>query len=295
MKDFKPLLGYTVDDINKLTFPVWASPKLDGIRAVNLGTGQLLSRNLKPIPNKHIQKLFGGMEYAGFDGELIVGEPTATDCYNVTSSGVMSVEGEPEVRYFVFDDVTEPTAAYTQRKSYILRKLQTRSLRVVHLDSIMIIDAPTLLVYEEDCLAKGYEGIMVRQNVPYKMGRSTAKVGELGKVKRFVDGEALVVGFEELMKNTNEKTLDNLGHSTRSSHNEGMVGQGTLGALIVQDLVTGVQFKIGSGFNQKQRQEIWDKRDLAEKLLAKYKHFPIGAVDKPRFPIFLAFRDKIDV
>ena len=294
-KLFKPLLGYSVDDMASLKFPVLASPKLDGIRALNLGDG-LVSRNLKPIPNAHAQALFGGKEYEGLDGELIVGDPTATNCYQATSSGVMSRDGEPEVSFYVFDRTDMPEADYCERLLALRGLGKYPKRNTVLVEQVLIIDAESLLDYEEKCLALGYEGIMVRNpDAKYKLGRSTAKAGELGKVKRFVDSEAEIIGFQELTKNTNEKTKDNLGHSERSSHKENMIPMGTLGALLARDLVSGVEFNIGSGFTLVQRQEIWDNRDTWISKIAKYKSFPIGVKDAPRFPIYLGVRDRIDL
>lgn len=295
MAAFKPLLGYTVEDMNKLKYPVLASPKLDGIRALNLGNG-LVSRNLKLIPNDHIQSLFGGKEYEGFDGELIIGSPTAPNCYQVTNSGVMSKEGEPDVTYYVFDRTDIPLADYSDRLLALRGLDEYPKCQTKLVDHALIIDSDSLLAYEESCLAEGYEGIMVRNPAaPYKFGRSTATKGELGKVKRFIDSEAEVIGMQELTKNTNQKTVDNLGHSERSSHKENMVPQRTLGALIVKDLKTGVQFNIGSGFTAAQRQEIWDLGAAYMGTIVKYKSFPIGVKDLPRFPIFLGTRDRIDI
>ena len=79
-----------------LSYPLLASPKLDGVRALIIN-GIVMSRSFKPIPNAHVQELFGRPEYNGLDGELIVGAPTDKDVYRNTTSGVMSQAGEPDV------------------------------------------------------------------------------------------------------------------------------------------------------------------------------------------------------
>ena len=58
---------------------------------------------------------------------------------------------------------------------------------------------------------------------------------------------------------------------------------------------TGVEFSIGSGFTEEQRREIWNKKVELIGSIVKYKYFEVGVKDKPRFPIFLAFRDKKDM
>jgi len=112
------------------------------------------------------------------------------------------------------------------------------------------------------------------------------------KLKRFIDGEAKVVGFEEEMYNGNIAETNELGRTKRSTAKAGLSGKGSLGALVVQDCVTGIEFSVGSGFDAATRQSLWDIRDsgLLGKII-KYKHFPIGVKIAPRHPIFLGFRN----
>jgi len=100
MKQFKPMLASECTDLHKLQLPVYISRKLDGIRT--LSTDQFVSRSLKPIRNKYIQSLFKP-EFYGLDGELIVGDPGAKNVFQVSSSGIMSSDGEPDAKYYVFD------------------------------------------------------------------------------------------------------------------------------------------------------------------------------------------------
>ena len=93
---------------------MYCSTKLDGIRAVVIDS-IVYSRSLKPIRNKYVQHLFGKEEYNGFDGELIVGDVYAKDVFQKTTSGVMSEEGTPNVKFYVFDDFSEPTFTYKER------------------------------------------------------------------------------------------------------------------------------------------------------------------------------------
>jgi DNA ligase-1 len=106
-QNFKPLLASEAD-LSKVKYPCLVSPKLDGIRALVLD-GKLVSRNLKPIPNAYVRETIE--RYAdileGFDGEPVVGSPTAENCFNMSSSGIMSREGEPDFKFYVFDRVGE--------------------------------------------------------------------------------------------------------------------------------------------------------------------------------------------
>lgn len=285
---FKPMLA-TDADLQKLVFPLLASAKLDGVRAVVRG-GVVYSRSNKPIPNKAVQAKFSAYEH--FDGELIYGDPTSKTCYRDTVSVVMSHDKPADdIWFFVFDHVQNPTYTYVARMSK--RKVGLRNVVAHTQKNCASLD--DVLAYEAECLEEGYEGLILRDpNAPYKNGRSTVNEGYLLKLKRFRDDEAVIIGFEERMHNGNEAQTNELGRTKRSSHKSGKSGRGDLGALILQR-PDGVQFNCGTGFDDGLRQDIWDNQRKYLNQIVKYKHFEIGAKDLPRHPVFLGFRDKIDL
>ena len=288
MSIFKPMLA-TDADLNNLRFPLLASTKLDGIRAV-VRDGIVYSRSNKPIPNKYVQQLFS--EYEFFDGELIVGEPTSKTVYRDTVSGVMSEDGEPAVSFYVFDHVEFPTHAYTVRTQYI--EFDRYDIIVRH-GQVLTHNLDELLIHEQTALAAGYEGLILRDPAaPYKMGRSTAREQYLLKLKRFVDAEAVVIGFEERMHNGNEATISELGRTKRSSHKANKSGRGDLGALVCRT-AEGIEFNIGTGFTDSERQRIWDSPDHFLGKYVKFKYFPVGVKEAPRHPVFLGWRDVRDM
>lgn len=273
-------------NLKTLKFPVLASPKLDGVRAL-VCDGVLLSRSLKPIPNRHVQIMFGHPELEGLDGELILGDPTHPEAYRRTVSAVMSIDGEPDVTFHVFDrwDRDYPYTEITL--SYGL---------TIPVCSKLIRTMEELEEYEVALLDKGYEGVILRDpQSPYKFGRSTVKEGYLLKLKRFSDSEAEIIDFEELMHNQNGATINETGHTERSTKQYGLLPAGTLGALIVRDIHSGVEFKIGTGFTAAERQKFWNLRATLRGALVKYQYFPTGSKEKPRFPSFQGFRNRIDL
>lgn len=292
LKPFKPLLAVEAD-LSTLRFPLYASPKLDGIRTL-IRSGNAVSRNLKSIPNDFIRDALES--YAdvleGFDGELIVGDVTASDCFNKTSSGVMSFSGTPNFNYYVFDEVCD--GSYFDR--WIDSDLDQLPSFVMVVAQHLIHNLDELMTIEQHYVSLGYEGIMTRSpDGEYKQGRSTAKEQILLKIKRFTDTEAEIVGFEERMKNGNEATTNILGHSERSSHKANMIPMNTLGAIICKHPDFEETFKIGTGFDDEQRKEIWDNQEKYIYELAKFKYQPAGMMDKPRFPVFLGMRDISDL
>lgn len=288
----KPMLA-AATDAQRLTYPLLLSPKLDGVRCLIID-GVAMSRSLKPIPNKHVQHLFGRPELNGLDGELIVGDASAEDVYTQTTSGVMSIEGRPDVSYWVFDDFTED-GGFARRFHTACRRIK-KQMACEDVPHHTVNNQAELLKYEQDYLELGYEGIMLRcPDGPYKQGRSTAREEFLLKLKRFVDAEAKIIGFTEQQTNTNEAVRNELGHLERSSKKAGMRGAQVLGAFMVKDLKTGVEFEIGTGFTAAQRENFWKRGDNLIGKFVKYKSQPVGVKDKPRFPVFLGFRDPKDM
>ena len=298
MTNLKPMLAETVKDTSKLSYPVIASPKLDGIRCL-IKDGVALSRSLKPIPNKSVQEWANLHRDAlqGFDGELIVGDH-GPSVFNRTTRGVMSEDGDPAFVFWCFDRWDQANLPYRERMHKVREVyIGTRCPGRFKLIPSKLCNNPAeLLEFEEDCLDRGFEGAMVRKpDAPYKYGRSTLKEGYLLKVKRFTDAEAKIIGFEERMHNENEATKDALGHTERSTHKAGMKPAGDLGAFIVRDLRTEMSFNIGTGFTAEQRKTYWSTRNKLMNKIVKYKHFEQGAVDLPRFPVFIGFRDPEDM
>jgi DNA ligase 1 len=291
----KPLLAATIEDTTTLQWPLLVSAKLDGIRALVID-GVVMSRSLKPIRNKFVQSRFGKPQYDGFDGELIVGPPNAEDVYRTTNSGVMSEEGEPDVKFYVFDRFDMPEVPYKGRLDSLGITDDDEVKRgLVKLEQWTVTSEEELLGIESAILNAGYEGLMLRKaDAPYKFGRSTLKEMTLGKLKRFSDAEYRIVGFVERFHNSNAATRNELGYIERSSHKENLIGRGDLGALILET-DDGQRFNCGTGFTDALRAEIWAQRDAYLGKFAKVKSFMVGVKDLPRFPVWVCLRDPLDL
>jgi DNA ligase-1 len=294
----KVMLAGKISDVDKLYYPVLASLKLDGVRAF-IHQGKVMARSFKPIPNIHVQALFSGLP-EGFDGELILGDPTAPNAYRKTMSAVMSDDkvAGTAVDFHVFDRMGSGhsfSARFAHVKDYC-HDYSLPHVKVVEQRPIWTPEA--LLAMETEALDAGYEGLIVRDpHSLYKHGRSTEKEGILLKLKRFVDSEAIVLGTEELMHNGNEATINELGHTHRSTAQAGKTGLHSLGKFCVRDMTTGVEFEIGTGkgLTRVLRDELWQDRDSLVGRIVKYKHFPTGSKDKPRHPVWLGWRDPLDM
>lgn len=295
---FKPLLASEVEDVNQIVFPVLVSPKLDGIRAL-VRHGQLLTRSLKPVPNFYTQEMFryfGADDGCLPDGELIVGHPTAKDVWNKTSSGVMSREGYPDVTYHVFDFHNANHWTFSERFERLSKFVEEKGHPSVKLVKHTRVDTVEELMTVEDTYVRmGYEGLMIRSMTGrYKYGRSTAREGILLKLKRFDDFEAEIIGFKEKMHNANEAKTNAIGATERSSNKENLIPTGTLGAFICKGAGPVGEFDVGSGYTAGQRIDFWNTRSSLIGKIVKVKYQGLTIDDKPRFPIFLGFRDRRD-
>lgn len=288
----KPMLAATLkspEDIKEWS-SILVSPKLDGIRAI-VKNGIVLSRSLKPIPNRYVQDMFGHLE--NLDGELIVGEPTGPTAYRDTMSGVMSRDGQPDVRFWVFD--YQAPGTFEERYHEIAKfGLAFDNVPLVQLNTAT--SAQHFKEVYESYLEQGYEGIMLRSRfAPYKHGRSTLREGSLIKYKPIEDAEATIVGFTERMHNANEATINELGYTARSGHQANMVPMGTLGALVCEAPQWTERFQMGTGFDDSLRAWVWENRTSMLGRLVKFSYLPYGIKDRPRHPVFKGFRDSIDL
>ena len=286
----RPMLGVNVD-LDKLQFPVYASTKLDGVRAI-VDNGVVYSRTGKPIPNKEVQKRFSN--YHGLDGELIVGNPTDKNVYKHTVSGVMTKEGIPNVIFNVFD-IWNSKENYYSRDKELFKYNNIPYINIVN--QHLITNIKELEEYELKVLSQGYEGVMIRKpDTLYKNGRSTIKSGELLKLKRFSDSEGIIKYCLPLMHNNNEAIIDELGYTSRSTCKDNKIADEMLGSFVVEDLKNpNMIFNIGSGFTKQERIDYWNKREELIGKIITYKYFTVGMQNLPRFPIFKGFRDRIDI
>jgi DNA ligase-1 len=281
---FQPMLASAIE-LDKLKYPVYCSPKYDGIRCV-IREGVGLSRKLKPIPNEYISKKLKECP-DDLDGELIVRGKS----FNEIQSAVMSEDGEPtKFEYHVFDIISD--------KPYLERIEMLKSIKLPDFCKKVLPhkfeNEEDMLEYERECVEDWeFEGIMIRSPTgPYKYGRSTVKQGYLLKLKRFEDAEATIVGFDEMMHNENEKKKDELGHSKRSSKKAGMVPAGVLGSFVVRDGER--EFRVSTGMTHEDRATYWTNRHAMLGQLVKYRFQESGAKNLPRFPVFLGIRHPDD-
>lgn len=287
----KPLLAVDAGDLTKLRYPLLASYKMDGIRALITAEGPR-TRSLKPVPNHHIYAMLDTLP-RGLDGEIGVMVDGRLN-FRATTSAVMRQSGDPEFRFFVFDKFDAP-GGYDQRLERVQRLMPTLPPWV---ELLVQSEVNSVLEVEErfaKALDHGYEGLILRRSdAPYKHGRSTLNEHILLKVKPWTDAEAKVIEVLPEFENTNEKQTNELGRTKRSTAKAGLVQKQQMGKLVVQSKEWPRSFEIGTGFDHATKKQIWQDRENIVGQLAKFSYVTVGGYDVPRHCVFLGFRDARD-
>lgn len=286
----------TDEELNKLIYPLVGSPKLDGFRCTVIN-GCPTTSSMKPFQNRFICEEFSNYPWlSGLDGEIIVGSPTSPDVFHNTSGPVRRFDGEPDFKFYVFDDFSNKDSSYEER--WLLKNDIFDWSRIVVLEQCLLKCPDDVLAYEKEILSLGYEGVMIRSlSERYKEGRCTFRDMNIFKRKPFVECEAVIIGFEEAMENQNEQEVNELGLSKRSHKKENLIPKGTLGAFILKSPLWEKSFSAapGRGFTADTKLLIWLQRDNYIGLSATVKYQLYGSRERPRMPSVIKLRPLWDL
>ncbi len=287
MKGFRPMLAAELNEsaikIYLEKSPLLISPKVDGIRGTVLN-GAVYSRSGKLLPNLQLQRMFGRYEH--LDGEFVATEPNHPLVYKKAFTGCMKKDAETDLHFWVFDHVQEQNIPYVDR----FAKFQAQSTDRVHvLPQRLIHTFDQLLEIEENLLAEGFEGAMVRTPTGHYLNNRARGV-DLMKIKRVVEVELPILDILEGEENTNEAFIDELGYTKRSTAKEGKVPNGRAGKFVCPWEDT--TFKVSPGtFTHDELAEILrNKEKYIGKYLLKVHLMGYGTDARPRQPRAHGFR-----
>lgn len=298
----EPMLAAEFEE-SKILVPAYIQPKWDGWRLLAYNS-QPLSRTFKAMKNPYVQGFYKefGPYLNGLDGEALVGDPEKGEIRNCAALNAHT--GEPDFTWMVFDSWAHQDLPYDDRLEIVKEQLKRipaeAKRRVMLCETELVTDVSRVWELEEKYLLRGLEGAIYRKrDGKYKWGRSTANQGYLIKIKRFVDGEAEVIGFNEKYSNQNEPQQSLTGHQVRSSHKANKIPLGTLGSLQCRDLQDpSIEFACRGRIDDALAQEIWNNQAKYLKAKIKFKRQAQGGYDSHRIPIFqefISFRDPIDM
>ena len=277
---FEIMLGSKAD-LNKLSKgDKFVTEKHDGCRCfIQIRNGKII---MKSRQNKIFEGLIDiensikelGLNNICLDGELLAIDSNYENVYKDTMKIVSTKEKKKYgVKYMIFDilsidefDNKKGVLKYSERRKILDNIKQNEFINITPIlyhgtDNDKVLEVLSI------CRANGAEGAMVNLDKPYEFKRSKT----LLKLKVMNSCDLKIIGFEE---------------------GDGKF-KNTLGSLLCD--YKGYILGVGSGFNDKQREEIWSNQDKYLGRIAEIQYFEEtnnedGGLSL-RFPVFKFIRE----
>jgi DNA ligase 1 len=201
----EPMLAHKFrDHSDKIKFPAFVQPKLDGIRCIAIienGVATLWSRTRKPITGvphiiKDLETKFPDANII-FDGELY--NHSYKNRFEEIVSFVKQVTpkaGHEVVEYHIYD-IVDTTKTFKQRQEWLVtnrKNIESNTpmlLSLVHTHEVE--DDDVLMYWFTSWRMEGYEGAMVRNSKSMYEGKRSYG---LQKIKEFDDDEFKITGVK---------------------------------------------------------------------------------------------------
>lgn len=257
---------------DKIKYPAFAQPKLDGHRCIGTiedGSPSMWSRTRKPIKSlPHIVDVLMNIDSATLDGELY-NHDYREKFEELTSFIRQQSEPKPGhevVEYHIYDLAMEGTfeGRLDALNELFLAIGEDGPLKMV--ETIKVRDEDALMEAFEHFTKQGYEGAMVRNAEGLYVNKRSY---DLQKVKEFADSEFKVVGVEE--------------------------GRGKLAgkAIFVCEMDGGQTFsaKMMGKLDDLEKYVKKPKLAIGKRLTVKYQGLTKNGL--PRFPVAVRFREDL--
>jgi len=267
---FKPMLAHDYNDYkDKIKFPIYSQPKLDGIRCIVRVDG-MWSRNGKQIISaphiyESLKPLFEANPDLILDGELYAEKDVADfntiiSCVRKTKPTTADLETSKKIQYWIYDMPSEEDIFFER-----MLKLNRMELPecCVTVDTHIMYKENDISIYYKAYMKQGYEGQMLRTNSYYENKRSKS----LLKHKSFVDAEFKILGVEE----------------GKGNH------AGKVGRLNFE--INGKPFDAAVNGDWEYIERLWHSREGLIGKVATVKYFELTEDGIPRFPKVIAIRD----
>ena len=273
----EPMLAKNYDDYaSKILFPVFAQPKLDGIRCIVTKDG-MYSRNGKiinscPHIREELQYVFDQAPHMILDGELYCDK--LNNDFNKICSLVKKTkpadddlkEAASAIQYWIYD-IVNPGLLFEDRISMIEKIIDTSSM-IRKVPTGKLKNTEELDTHYGACMDHGFEGQMVRLNGYYENKRSKS----LLKRKEFQDSEYTIL---DVIEGEGNKT-------------------GVAGAMLFKNEL-GIEFNSNIKGDRAYLKEIWDNKNDYIGKEATVKYFNLTPDNKlPRFPYVIKIREEVE-
>jgi ATP-dependent DNA ligase len=289
---------------NKLEFPIFVQPKLDGSRCIAIvenGTCTLWSRTRKRINSvPHIETAVLDLyKENDLDGRLILDGELYADAYSDNFEELMSIirkdkpdqEGKyKNVEYHVYD-LPSCNETFARRHEDLvglfwdddIREYLKRKGSIVLVNTVHAFNDNDIKSLHENNLEDGFEGSMLRNDGPYEGGKRSM---HLQKLKTMVDAE------------NNPTGLDTEFEIVRAEEGRGK-DVGTVGAFVcINKMARNLDGKEFKEFKCRLKASYDRRRELFEHpeqwkgmyLTVVYQNLTTDGI--PRFPIGKGLRSK---
>lgn len=270
----EPMLAQKYEDrMFDLAWPVYSQPKLDGIRCICSIKG-MQSRNGKEIKSAphimtRLQNFFEKHPDVILDGELYCDK--LNNDFNKICSLVKKTkptaadleESAATIQYWVYDVIDDRT--FGVRSNWLLNHLPVLSpTPIVYVTTAKVNNTKELDNLFEKYISVGFEGQMVRQDMPYENKRSK----HLLKRKEFQDAEYKILSINE-----------------GDGNKAGMAGNMTLATG------DGRTFNSNIKGDRTYLKKLLCEQDLHPGKMATVKYFNLTPDGIPRFPYVIGIRD----
>lgn len=249
---------------HRIKYPCWVSDKLDGVRCLAICSEEgvvLKSRGGKLYDVKHIQDQLKLSMRVGeiWDGELYIhGKYLEEIVSAVKKPNVMT----PDLWFVVFDVVNDQPFDKRLRDIVAIHG-RTLNQQIDAIPYTEVSSEEQMKVAHKSCVARGYEGIMLRNNSGvYESGKRSA---DLQKFKTFFDSEFKIVD---------------------------VIPDKDGGAIfVVENTFAANQFNVVGGSHEQRKQWIAEKESLVGKYITIKYQTTYKDTKIPQFPTFVTFRD----
>jgi DNA ligase-1 len=258
-----PMLAHKFKDhTNKVTFPVFVQPKLNGMRMLFDGVSGWSRGNKEVIPEviQHLQ-----MDTCGaiLDGELMLPNNVLLQ---ETMSAIKKFRADisPNLLYHVYD-IVDSSLSYTERYEKIKSLSVNSPVNVKLVPTILCNSEADVYKHHNQFIADGYEGTMIRSTeMVYEIGKRSYS---LLKLKDFVDQEYKIVDI-----------VDGEGSD------KGL-------AIFILDTGTGKTFNCRPEGTTDNRRELYNNREslINQYMTVRYQELSRDGV--PIFPVGVGIRD----
>lgn len=194
----------------KLKYPLYVQPKLDGLRMIAMldskGIIQLKTRTLEDVPGfEHLRQELTKLYASGdksliLDGELYSHGMNLQDISGIVRNESSRDDEKNKLQYWLFDafSLTRPNEPFEDRTERLREFVDGEKSKLIILDETIKVDSDADAdKYYHKMVRDGYEGIIYKSmGKPYAYSFHKAKRSQWYlKRKQFFDDEFEIIGF----------------------------------------------------------------------------------------------------